>query len=205
MKSEKKRKLVFDMGSVLVHLSYPYALNQMHLSEEAKRAILAVGRIPGLWDMLDSNSLELARGAEIYGEHVPDYPKEAEYAFLHMTEYIKAIDKNVSVLRKAVRSGYDCYYLSNFQKDNWKTLHEKVDFFPLFKGGTVSWRVGCIKPNKEIYERFLNENSLKAEECLFIDDLTENTKAAEEMGFSTITLASEDNLEEKLAEKGIVL
>lgn len=200
-----KKKLVFDMGSVLVHLSYPYALDGMGLAEDAKKAILAVGRIPGLWDMLDRDALERARGAELYSEYVPGFEKEAEYAFTHMTEFIRPVEKNVRVLRSAVRSGYECYYLSNFQKDNWKTMKEIVGFFPLFSGGTVSWSVGYIKPEKEIYECFLRDNSLNAQDCLFIDDLEANTRVAAELGFDTITLRPEDNLEEKLKEKGILL
>ena len=39
-----------------------------------------------------------------------------------------------------------------------------------------------LKPSREIYERFLSEYGLKAEECVFLDDLQENVDGAAACG-----------------------
>ena len=48
--------------------------------------------------------------------------------------------------------------------------------------------------NKIIFQFVLEQNNLKPESCLFIDDTKENTDMASEMGFSTwnIDETSED-------------
>ena len=44
------------------------------------------------------------------------------------------------------------------------------------------------KPSSEIYEFVLTENNLKATETIFIDDLKENTAAANKLGIHTWNL-----------------
>ena len=40
------------------------------------------------------------------------------------------------------------------------------------------------KPDATIFEFVLTENNLKPEECLFVDDTLENTKAASTLGIN---------------------
>ena len=66
-------------------------------------------------------------------------------------------------------------------KENWgSTLY--TDFKNQFEQFYLSHEIGMRKPNADIYEFVLNENKLKAQETLFIDDTSENTKAAQKLG-----------------------
>lgn len=51
-----------------------------------------------------------------------------------------------------------------------------------------SHRVGMRKPNPSIFQRVLDDCSFKPEHTLFIDDLEQNTLAAEALGIKTIWL-----------------
>ena len=51
-----------------------------------------------------------------------------------------------------------------------------------FEGVVVSSDVKMIKPNPAVYEYILKKYDLKPEECLFIDDVEANVKAAEAVG-----------------------
>lgn len=44
------------------------------------------------------------------------------------------------------------------------------------------------KPSSEIYEFVLTENNLNAQETIFVDDLKENTAAANRLGIHTWNL-----------------
>ena len=48
--------------------------------------------------------------------------------------------------------------------------------------------MGKRNPNKDIFEQVLDENKLIAEETFFIDDLKENTDAAQKLGIKTWNL-----------------
>jgi putative hydrolase of the HAD superfamily len=55
----------------------------------------------------------------------------------------------------------------------------------------LSHEINLRKPNTDIYEYVLAKNQLKSEETLFIDDMPENTKAAEGLGIKTWNLLLE--------------
>ena len=55
-------------------------------------------------------------------------------------------------------------------------------FFKYFDGGVISAEAKASKPDPRIYNILLDKYSLIPEECLFIDDLEVNVKAAEETG-----------------------
>ncbi len=52
----------------------------------------------------------------------------------------------------------------------------------------LSQEINLSKPNTSIYEFVLSENNLQSNECLFIDDLKENTDAANKLGIHTWNL-----------------
>jgi len=49
----------------------------------------------------------------------------------------------------------------------------------------LSYEIGYIKPQKEIYEYLLNDANLNPKECLFFDDLQENLNGAASFGIQT--------------------
>jgi putative hydrolase of the HAD superfamily len=50
--------------------------------------------------------------------------------------------------------------------------------------------IGLRKPYKEGFQKILEEQNLKAEETLFIDDTIKNVEGAEKAGLQTIHLVS---------------
>jgi len=79
--------------------------------------------------------------------------------------------------------------------------------FPFLKTSfidvVVSAQVEIVKPAPEIFKLFLSRNSLKADDCIFIDDSDVNIKAAEQVGFDVIHFNRETKLAEELKSKGL--
>ena len=50
----------------------------------------------------------------------------------------------------------------------------------------ASYEVGCAKPSEKIYKTFLKKFDLRAEECLFIDDLVANCDGARAVGMTAV-------------------
>ncbi len=61
-----------------------------------------------------------------------------------------------------------------------------------------SHRVGMRKPNAEIFQHILDENSLKAEHTLFIDDSPQHIEGAKSLGIQTIYLEPGMTIEEHI-------
>lgn len=62
----------------------------------------------------------------------------------------------------------------------------------------ASFKLGARKPDKKIFKRVLNENHLKPQEVVFIDDNSENIAGAKIVGMKTIHFKEENDLAEKL-------
>jgi 2-haloacid dehalogenase len=74
----------------------------------------------------------------------------------------------------------------------------------LFDGIVVSGEEKLVKPDPRIYRVLLNRYNLKADETLLIDDNAENIRAAKKMGFQTVHITSELNLEETLKKMKVL-
>ncbi len=94
-----------------------------------------------------------------------------------------------------LRLYYDLFLLSNTNEvheeafnDILMRSHGIPNIGVFFDKVYLSHRVGMRKPMKEIFERVLEDNGLKPEETLFIDDSPQHIEAAKEAGIQTIYL-----------------
>lgn len=68
-------------------------------------------------------------------------------------------------------------------QDHLKKEHQGLDFEgQFFEGVFYSHLLGCRKPEKDCFELVLDKLDWKASETIFIDDLEENVKAADQAG-----------------------
>lgn len=81
---------------------------------------------------------------------------------------------------------YQLILLSNTNEIHINWVKENIPFYEGFKNCFdafyCSHEINFRKPDAEIYEFVLKNHQLKPEECLFIDDTRENTKAASALG-----------------------
>lgn len=111
--------------------------------------------------------------------------------------------EKIDLLQELSRN-YQLYLLSNTTSIHYRHFIEEVnafgDFLSLFEGVYLSHETGMRKPDQEFYLKLINDHKLKAEECLFIDDLAVNIKAAQELGIPSYYLQNESILD--LFKKG---
>ena len=70
-------------------------------------------------------------------------------------------------------------------------------------GGILSYRDGVIKPDPAIYRLLLGRYGLKAEECVFLDDIQSNLDTAAGLGIHTILFRSLKQAQEELLQLGV--
>ena len=103
---------------------------------------------------------------------------------------------------KQLRSeGYATYLLSNTNDAHWKYILETS--FPepaenYFDKTFLSQEMGMAKPDTEIYAEVLRQIGTPANECLFIDDSSDNCKAAETLGIHTYNAPVHTDYREKV-------
>lgn len=84
--------------------------------------------------------------------------------------------------------------LSNTNEVHFKTFSEKMEkehhtsFSNLFETLYLSYEMGLLKPDAEIYKRILQDKNLNPEKTLFIEDTKVNADKAEELGIKTLVI-----------------
>lgn len=98
-----------------------------------------------------------------------------------------------------LRKSYHLCLLSNtnpFIMDYMRSPRFSEDGFPIthyFDTLFCSYEMKAYKPNADIFEKALQMDQMKAEECIFIDDSLKNTEAAKALGFHVLHVAPDED------------
>jgi epoxide hydrolase-like predicted phosphatase len=95
-------------------------------------------------------------------------------------------------LLKDLRPKYKTFLLSNTNAIHVECFTAKVSLEPLFDKVYYSHLMKMRKPDAEIYEFVLNENGIKGEETIFLDDNEANLKGAASVGIQTFHVTHPD-------------
>ncbi len=120
-------------------------------------------------------------------------------------EYIP-LERGIEMLKKCYaqqneqgKKLHNLYILSNWKAPNFHALtQEYSSIFNLFDGVVISGNLQFAKPDRRIYEHFLEQFQLEAKDCVFIDDLLENVQAAECVGIKGVHCENFDVVEQQL-------
>jgi len=106
---------------------------------------------------------------------------------------------------KKLRPQYRLILLSNTDQMRFSFITKKLPQILLFDAYVLSFEVGYMKPESEIYHIALEKAEAPAAECLFIDDRQENIEAAQRIGINCIHFQAETNLQVELKKRGLNL
>lgn len=180
------KNIVFDMGNVLLEWVPENIVKRFVDDPERVEKLAKTIFESEIWHKFDAN--------EVTEEDVRNYAKEQlgeDYAedideVLDNWQYCLPVQDSMSRLVKYFHNkGFGIYMLTNA---NVKFVEIKRDLHVLkfMDGYMASYEVGCAKPNEKIYKMFLKKFDLRAEECLFIDDLVANCDGARAVGMTAV-------------------
>lgn len=94
------------------------------------------------------------------------------------------------------------YLLSNTNEVHYDHLQGSFNVARHFQELILSYKVGLAKPQAAIYHEVLRRSGFAAHECLFVDDLAPNIKAAQEVGLHAIQFTNAADLKARLGAMG---
>ena len=101
---------------------------------------------------------------------------------------------------KKLKGRYRLILLSNTDVKRFGFIKSRFPEILIFDGYVLSYELGLLKPDPRIFEAAVKMAGCGASECLFIDDLEENTRAAAALGMKTITYQKGMDLEKAIQE-----
>ncbi|GAA3625443.1 HAD family hydrolase [Flavivirga jejuensis] len=189
------KTIIFDFGNVFINLDI----------EGSQEHILKSFEIESLSEeMIAFNSFYeqgLISTDEFLEFHTENFPKLSNDEIIDIWNFIlKDFPKHRLDFLKQLKSdsNYKLILLSNTNElhIDWIKKHIPIyeEFKSYFDTFYLSHEIHLRKPNHDIFEFVLNENKLNANECLFIDDNTDNINTAKSLDFKTwnINPATED-------------
>ena len=199
------KNIVFDMGNVLVYFDRELFMDRVGVTDSADRQLLTREIYLSLeWARMDRGSLTPEAAEKIMCTHLPErlhpYVTGLVSGWSRPILPIPGMRELVAELKAA---GYGIYLLSNAAYDQHK-YWPSIPGSEYFDGTLISCDVLHVKPEKEIYEALLLKYSLKAEECVFIDDAIPNAEGAFRCGITPVVFHDDvTELRRKLAALGV--
>ncbi|MEO5790015.1 HAD family phosphatase [Gelidibacter sp.] len=180
------KNLIFDFGDVFINLDKKGAMDNALKLFEIDALSDEIHAINALYEQ---GLIDTEEFLEFYLDNFPhlneDLLLESWNSILkdfpnHRLEYLQKLSEEHK---------YKLILLSNTNELHINWIKENVDFYDEFKANFdafyLSHEIQLRKPNANIYEFVLNENNIKAEESLFIDDTEENIITASSLGIHT--------------------
>ena len=189
------KHIIFDLGGVLLNIDY-------NLTEKAF-IDAGIKNFPELYgqlqqsDLFDKWEIGLMERAEFIStlQKISDTPlTEAQILNAWNAMLLDFPVRRLQILQQ-LRLYYDLFLLSNtneIHEESFNNILMRAHGFPnigvFFDKVYLSHRVGMRKPNAEIFQRILDDNDLKPEQTLFIDDSPQHIVTAKQLGIQTIFL-----------------
>ncbi|MFN0048916.1 MAG: HAD family hydrolase [Cytophagales bacterium] len=208
MEFNKIRNIIFDLGAVIINIDiestilafakhFQVPIEEIHTFLQEK----------SLWEEHEKGNVS----DEILIQHLNSYFKNQ----IDETDFVKAwntllldIPQERIELLKLLSAKYRLFLLSNTNQTHIDMVNEKLrnenqvvgGLDSLFERVYLSHQVKLRKPDPKIYEFVLNDSSLIATECLFLDDNEQNIISAASVGINTIHVTPNRSITELLAQ-----
>ncbi len=197
------KHIIFDLGGVLLNLDYGLT-EQAFIDAGVKNFGQLYSQLQqsDLFDRWETGRMSRAEFIKAMQDASETPLTEAQVLHCWNAMLLDFPIRRLQILQQ-LRNHFDLFLLSNTNE-----IHEEVfnntlmhdhgipNIGVFFDRVYMSHRVGLRKPMPEIFLRVLEENNLKPEETLFIEDSPQHIEAANKLGIQTIFLTKGMTIEE---------
>jgi glucose-1-phosphatase len=181
------KNIIFDLGNVLVDVKYEWFREKIYADNVSKETYNNFF-LDGNYRLLGYEAGQITTDEFVQkcikGLNLKMRNKEFIDAFNDMFVEIEPMKKLVKEL--AGKKSYNLFLLSNTSPLHFEYIKNKFNFINSLHKFGLSYEFKSLKPDDKIYESAINYFDVKPAECLFIDDLEDNCRAAEKFGIRTV-------------------
>lgn len=173
------KNIVFDLGNVVFRLKFENVIKKFTQNQNEIELLKSAIFDSKEWLKLDEGTISKEEGINIMLSKLPENLHETCKQIMNdWTSLGLELNNETINFIKAIREkGYRTYILSNAPLEIPVYL-KKLDLLKYFDGGIISAEEKLVKPDPNIYKLLLNRFNLIPEECLFLDDKSDNIESA---------------------------
>ncbi len=173
---------LFDMGNVLVKFSHAQMLQQMAVVCDCESELLRE------WLFESGRLLDYERGVisddELHLQIEGLFGKSIDQQKLRWaaSDIFSVNEQIIPLLDELRKKEMPLVLLSNTSRIHFEHIRDQFSILDYFDSFVLSYEVGMIKPEPEIFELAARKAKVSPENCFFTDDILENIIAAREAG-----------------------
>lgn len=177
---------ILDMGNVLLEWNKDKILQGVSDLEKDYMILDKVIFQSGLWEKLDLGTMTreelMLKVVSIIGT---TYQKKVEEVIWNWPAYIDIYTEVFPVLSEVKKKGHRIFVLSNTSKVFYDLLDRELSpLKELLDGFVLSCDIKAIKPDQTMFKKIIEKYQLDPSNCVFLDDIEENTTVAKKLGFN---------------------
>lgn len=195
MKTSAFRNIIFDFGGVIINIDFHLTINAFkRLGAEHFDQLYSKAAQTGIFDELDKGTISKEAFLQGLLPYLPAGTTPGQVLDAWNAIIIDLPAYRINMLRE-IRKNYRTFLLSNTNAIHYEIYGEWLrhdfgapDFQGLFDAACLSFRMGMRKPEPRIFETVFQEQGLKKEETLYIDDSQHIIEATTAMGIPSYWL-----------------
>ncbi|MGB9664571.1 MAG: HAD family hydrolase [Ignavibacteria bacterium] len=199
------KAIIFDLGNVLIYFDWKIAENRLNELQSGTGTIITkfLKENNSIIKMLEKGALDETEFLDIIKSHLNS--NIDKHTIAKIFSEIFQENKILTNLLSKIKKEYKLFLLSNTNIIHKKYGWGHYEFLKHFDRLFLSYEIGSIKPEKEIFDFVINSIELKPEEVLYIDDIEDYVKAAKNLGWNALQFISNEKLLEDLKKFNIDL
>lgn len=180
------KHIVFDMGGVLINFDAE-RYTARFVPDPADRALIRRELFRSVeWIQMDRGTISDEEAIASVCSRLPEHLHQAVRDILdNWHQDIPPLDGIYDLVKELKEKGYDVYLLSN-TCTRFHSFRKNIPALEFFDGEFISADHHLVKPEPGIYQQFLAQFALNAQECVFIDDVPLNVEGAVRCGINGI-------------------
>ena len=176
--------IILDMGNVLLEWNKDKILQSISDTKEEYLVLDKTIFQSGLWERLDLGTMTreelVLKVVSMIGRV---YQKKVEEVIWNWPSYIDIYREVFPILSELKKKGHRIFVLSNTSKVFYDLLEEQLSpLKELLDGFVLSCDIKAIKPDLAMFKEIFDKYQLDPANCVFLDDIEDNTSAAEKLG-----------------------
>ncbi len=204
------KNIIFDLGGVILNIDYNLTVKAFEaLGIKNAEIIYSKKRQTEIFDLLETGKLTEEEFCESIRK-ISGITATNEEIIKAWNAMLLDFPEDITDVLKKAKNKYRTFLLSNTNAIHYKAYSKilkeqlgKESLAELFEKQYLSHEIGLRKPGVEVFRLILDENGLKAEETLFIDDSYQHIEGAAKAGLKTHWL-QDNNLKKFLTENNII-
>lgn len=193
------KNIIFDLGGVILNIDYHLTIDAFKkIGFENFDEVFTQAKQTGVFDQLDKGVItpnEFRIGVrELAGKPLTDQQIDDAWNAMLLdfpTHRLKLLEQVHSNYRTFLLSNTNQIHIDVYNQILFNTFGVK-DLSHFFEKEYYSHVIHMRKPDAEVYEYILNQNGLKKEETLFIDDTEQHIVGAQKVGINAYHLKLRD-------------